>query len=562
MAPKHGRHRRERHVQWAPVVAVVAPAPDPAVAAEPRADDDDDAASQASQGSLLSASTVPGDSVHTDSEVEEDGRDAAVAARRDAAAAAAGDAAPQAPVHNRPPRPMRNTTPVQEGQQGAAVAAERRRIWDLRNDSEHIGNLGWLFGNWGQTPRDARVRQHVMNTLRRNPAMIIGLAECQQVSEDFMRTPGEPAVAGAAEGSLEARQAYQYLTIRGNEESSVLIGLRAQTGNCLSLVFWERRREGTYRSRSGGRVRRDAYTRVLIARVDTDHNVGFLGRSHNVMVIHLHHHMANGKWKQPLLEFWGWLAEKIRTHDVKVVMGDFNMSLFGVIPELRSRGVEIDLCAWYPWKASSNGERMSDSCGIFFVNMPGEYTLYKSLADLHDRDASGILFRPTPAVAGWTRPEIGHDGFDRIEKQAGPGMPLVVYLPKRESNLANKLKPTLEPCPASAAAVKGKGKGNGCNRNCIKIREKRLHVDLWKLDGEHHKGSHFPICAFTNNVGRRSPERLQARHERAASRSGGWRGWGGNAPGGWGGWDWGGWDGAWEGGAWEGSSGSSLGRTT
>ena len=201
MAPKPGR----RHVHWQPVAAVAALAPDPAVAAELR-DDDDDAASQASQGT---ASTVPGDSVHTDSEVEEDGGDAAVAARRDAAAAAAGDAAPQAPVHNRPPRPMRNTTPVQEGQQGAAVAAERRRIWDLRNDSEHIGNVGWLFGNWGQRPRDARVRQHVMNTLRRNPAMIIGLAECQQVSEECMRAPGEPAVAEAAEGSLEARQAYQ-----------------------------------------------------------------------------------------------------------------------------------------------------------------------------------------------------------------------------------------------------------------------------------------------------------------------------------------------------------------
>ena len=96
----------------------------------------------------------------------------------------------------------------------------------------------------------------------------------------------------------------------------------------------------------------------------------------------------------------------------------------------------------------------------------------------------------------------------------------------------------------------------------FKVCEKRLDVERWNIRGQNYKGSHFPICAFTNNVGRRSPERLQARHERGASRSGGWRGWGGNAPGGWGGWDWGGWDGAWEGGAWEGSSGSSLGRTT
>ena len=46
---------------------------------------------------------------------------------------------------------------------------------------------------------------------------------------------------------------------------------------------------------------------------------------------------------------------------------------------------------------------------------------------------------------------------------------------------------------------------------CFKVREKRLSADLWRCEGQEYKGSHFPICAFTNNVGRRSPERLAAR---------------------------------------------------
>ena len=54
---------------------------------------------------------------------------------------------------------------------------------------------------------------------------------------------------------------------------------------------------------------------------------------------------------------------KIQEYDVKVLMGDFNMALFRVIPELRSRGVTIDLAAWYPWK-SAEGVQMADSCGI------------------------------------------------------------------------------------------------------------------------------------------------------------------------------------------------------
>ena len=69
------------------------------------------------------------------------------------------------------------------------------------------------------------------------------------------------------------------------------------------------------------------------------------------MVLHVHNHLANGKWPQTLEHFWGWLVEKLRTYDVEVLMGDFNMSLFKVIPELRSRGVVVDLGAWFPWKS-------------------------------------------------------------------------------------------------------------------------------------------------------------------------------------------------------------------
>ena len=31
--------------------------------------------------------------------------------------------------------------------------------------------------------------------------------------------------------------------------------------------------------------------------------------------------------------------------------------------------------------------------------------------------------------------------------------------------------------------------------------------------GVHQRGSHFPICVFTNNVGRRSPKKLEERKE-------------------------------------------------
>ena len=139
----------------------------------------------------------------------------------------------------------------------------------------------------------------------------------------------------------------------------------------------------------------------MIAKVTLPSSVGFIGKEHNVMVVHMHNELANDRWPRQLLEFWSWLTLKINDFKVQVLMGDFNMSLFRVVPELRKRGVTIDLGAWYPWK-SLEGEPMSGSCGIFFVNLEGVYTLVKNLGDIHDRDATGIL----ASGKKWAAPQL------------------------------------------------------------------------------------------------------------------------------------------------------------
>ena len=50
------------------------------------------------------------------------------------------------------------------------------------------------------------------------------------------------------------------------------------------------------------------------------------------------------------------------------------------------------------------------------------------------------------------------------------------------------------------------------------MKEKRLDARLWRYKGAHQKGSHFPICVFTNNVGRRSPKKLEERKEKQKQR--------------------------------------------
>ena len=88
--------------------------------------------------------------------------------------------------------------------------------------------------------------------------------------------------------------------------------------------------------------------------------------------------------------------------------------------------------------------------------MPGEYSLYKGLGDLHDDDENGILTCATPADAGALR----EHGFDRCAANGGPGQTLAAYLPKTKTSCCKtKLAPTLTLSAASQAAVAANGGG-------------------------------------------------------------------------------------------------------
>jgi hypothetical protein len=294
-----------------------------------------------------------------------------------------------------------------------------------RDDGHNVGNMGWLFANWGNCPHNLQMRFHINTAMKKNPAMVIGLAECGREVEENLRSRGYEGDPSAPKHSLESRKGYEYLTLRGDEASSVLVGLRTEIGNSLELLFWKRLYHGQYRTSNRGHGR--AYSRLLIAKVDTDQTIGFLGSSHNLLCMHLHFHLANHKWPKKLEEFWPWFYGLTVKYGVKVLMGDFNMSMWLIIPELRRRGLIIDLAAWYPWKTEGVGEPMSDSCCMCVINAPGLYTLHKSLSDLHDRDESGILYRPQTAVAG-----AAGGGYDLIPHTAGPGQPLTLVLLKKQ----------------------------------------------------------------------------------------------------------------------------------
>ena len=127
------------------------------------------------------------------------------------------------------------------------------------------------------------------------------------------------------------------------------------------------------------------------------------------------------------------------------------MSLFKVVPELRSRGVPVQLAAWYPWRVEGSDEPMADSCGVFMC-VPC-------------------------AVAPKLGMNIFHDAWftlDEHERNGGPGQTLSTYLPKADDikqKIADSLGPAVAENPQKGKD-KGKGKGMGKPNQRMGLRVK------------------------------------------------------------------------------------------
>ena len=196
------------------------------------------------------------------------------------------------------------------------------------------------------------------------------------------------------------------------------------------------------------------------------------------------------------------------------MMGDFQMSLFRVVPELRSRGIVIETAAWYPWKEAIRGTPGFDSLGIFAINCPGEFLRRHDREHVHDRDSQGICC----AV-----PSRHSEHFDRYEEKVAPGKLWQCFLP-RNQKLSVKLHAFLGECEQSAelldARLDERAGYDHLERTAVAenmhlFKEKRMDVHQFRYkEDEHHADAHFPLCTFLNHEGRRSP----AAHERRAQK--------------------------------------------
>ena len=68
-----------------------------------------------------------------------------------------------------------------------------------------------------------------------------------------------------------------------------------------------------------------------------------------------------------MLGFWDEVAEAIIECQVRILVGDLHIVSWCVFPELRARGLQANLAAWYPWKHHDEGKNRTDSTAMFVI---------------------------------------------------------------------------------------------------------------------------------------------------------------------------------------------------
>ena len=359
---------------------------------------------------------------------------------------------------------------------------------DFANDDSKgskQGTFGVLCGNWGNKWSDKNLNDHMKFDLKSSPCTLIILQEAPRELLEHLRQPGVEGVIderlddtrGGGENWL-VRPQHEFIGIRGPEEDpSVLIAARKSLVQAVCLRLFRFREDGTYKAKkkTGDGARKMARSRILIVscrmrffRFPLEEDT--LEEELVVVSVHLHHMTAKKEVQNgavSLVKFWDELAAYIVEFRGRILAGDFNMALWQVIPELRMRGLQVNVAAWYPFKAPYETTTRIDSTAIFIVGP------VDGIRKIFDASALGISPAQPSATdfrGGGDMPEAwrlkekvekGPDGRERnrrphsVPKSSvlGSGYHLTSYRPQNASRMQTMVRWNFEPAIDNESAV-------------------------------------------------------------------------------------------------------------
>ena len=389
---------------------------------------------------------------------------------------------------------------------------------------EDVGNLGVFLANWGRTATDESMQRTLDAMIKRSPCQILIMNEVDARTMDMLTASPrslaqqpEESHENAAVAAFFARPDYEWSVAKTKRERGTEIQrevgtiVAVKTTNAeeppLKILHNEVVYDGSFRK---GNKNVEAYTHLIIVEPNLRNNTGHLGKTPVTMGVHFHY--ATAGYQKGLREkhrdFWNKLARLIERHGVVILAGDWNKSIMKVVPELRSRGVLIETAAWYPWCGGVRDAPHADSLAIFIVNIVAETKLVVDISMIGDAEPYAGFAQ---TLSSWPVTN-------------GPGMLVDSYLPPTQP-AGEKVKGFLERQFQTREEFARKLKESGSTvvdpakpHCCLITKEKRLMADLWSLNGQFYNGSHFPLCIFTANTGRRSEGAFRKRKHNARQR--------------------------------------------
>ena len=218
-----------------------------------------------------------------------------------------------------------------------------------------------------------------------NPCSVLVVLEANAGLATMLESSG--SVEGTGSPGLAGRPRFEYIVLRGLEESSILIAARADNCNSLECLHFESYEDRRYKHQGKERIAR---SRLMVCKVDFKQNIGHLGNEIVIAGVHGSRRTMNLQWQEAHKAFFDRLHAQILSKKIQFLCGDFNMSLTDVPKQLARRGLKCDCVAWYPWKPRgafpevvdpANTPSLGlDSCAIFYIGGTVEVQLHCDLS--------------------------------------------------------------------------------------------------------------------------------------------------------------------------------------
>ena len=455
------------------------------------------------------------------------------------------------------------------------------------NERDDVGWMAIYQGNWSGHRANPALAKHIIDdVILHNPCHIVVAQEVDPKTEKAMRdqinpegrqplhahassssgassSAAAPATAGLSSSAASSATEVQpmWIVAVGEDVDNVktnLVAVRSTYATAVDVLEWHKTTDGVYKAkltkaqRTRKKDKRDvnAISRILVVEVTLKQP--WAGRT-KIKIANVHLHFmtakAQGVFKEHSQRWWAGFRSILERWDIDIIAGDFNMSLWMVVPILRTTRV-VALVSAYAFLSDNAAGAIAEGTED---EASGEDHLHPASGSAEPRRASATAEPTTESTAAASRrytkeeldsmtppPDVHSDscGIFLIKTAKSIKRALTVqsfllgtglqtfqkgqgYTYKSYRGGVEAVRETFFYSQEAFADTRDRGV-------CRDVREhiwppvKERPIAFGKFDPDNllfRSGAHAPLMVWMGYHGRRSQDRLEAREKQAIARN-------------------------------------------